>query len=338
MLRPRQKHHWNPDFHLEKNPFSCKTRVMNPVLKNPVLENPMRGRFAPSPTGEMHLGNARTALLAWLQTRALNGRFVLRIEDIDFTRVRAGAEETILRDLAWLGLDWDEGPDVGGAFGPYRQSDRLEEYEKALGKLGTYSCSCTRKDILEAIQNAPSAPHGLEVRYSGTCSSRTIHPDRPTAIRVRVPPGEYCFDDQLHSRVCQDVQASIGDFVLRRGDGAFSYHLAVVADDIAMRITHVLRGEDLISSTPRQVFLYDQLGSSPPVYCHVPLMTDHKGERLAKRASETQQAPSIRALRESGANPTDLLRNLAQSLGWAVTQPCQPTDLLEHFQTWLPAK
>jgi glutamyl-tRNA synthetase len=305
---------------------------------NPVLEVPVRGRFAPSPTGEMHLGNARTALLAWLQTRGLNGQFVLRIEDIDFTRVRVGAEETILRDLEWLGLDWDEGPDVGGAFGPYRQSDRLEEYELALRKLETYRCSCTRKDILEAIQNAPSAPHGLELRYLGTCSSRAVHLDKPTAIRVRVPTGEFCFDDQFHSRVCQDVQASVGDFVVRRGDGAFSYHLAVVADDIAMKITHVLRGEDLISSTPRQVFLYEQRGSRPPVYCHVPLMTDYRGERLAKRASETQQAPSIRALRESGANPRAIVQDLANSLGWDVTQPCHPTDLLEHFQTWLPTK
>jgi glutamyl-tRNA synthetase len=307
---------------------------MNPESENSVLKHPVRGRFAPSPTGEMHLGNARTALLAWLQTRALSGQFVLRIEDIDFTRVRVGAEETILRDLEWLGLDWDEGPDVGGAFGPYRQSDRLEEYEKALAKLETYPCSCTRKDILEAVQNAPSAPHGLEVRYPGTCSSRGLEPDRPTAIRVRVPAGEYCFSDQLHSRVCQDVQASIGDFVVRRGDGAFSYHLAVVSDDIAMKITHVLRGEDLISSTPRQVFLYEQLGSSLPVYCHVPLMTDYRGERLAKRDG----APSIRALRESGANPQAIIQDLAISLGWDVMQPCHPADLLEHFQTWLPTK
>jgi glutamyl-tRNA synthetase len=321
--------------------FLCETRVMNSVLENPVrgrfaqvvrgrFAQVVRGRFAPSPTGEMHLGNARTALLAWLQIRALNGQFVLRIEDIDFTRVRKGAEETILRDLAWLGLDWDEGPDVGGAFGPYRQSDRLERYELALSKLETYPCSCTRKDILEAIQNAPSAPHGLEVRYPGTCS-RTLHPDRPTAIRVRVPSGAYCFDDQLHSRICQDVQASIGDFVVRRGDGAFSYHLAVVSDDIAMKITHVLRGEDLISSTPRQVFLYEQLGSSLPVYCHVPLMTDYRGQRLAKRDG----APSLKALRESGANPQELVKDLAVSLGWAVRQPCQPADLLEHFQGWI---
>jgi glutamyl-tRNA synthetase len=334
MANPRQKHHWNPNAHLERMAFSCKTRVMNPGSENSALEQPLRGRFAPSPTGEMHLGNARTALLAWLQTRALRGQFVLRIEDIDFTRVRVGAEETILRDLEWLGLDWDEGPDVGGAFGSYRQSDRLEEYELALRKLETYPCSCTRKDILEAIQNAPSAPHGLEVRYPGTCSNRGLEPDRPTAIRVRVPPGEFCFDDQFHSRVCQNVQASVGDFVLRRGDGAFSYHLAVVADDIAMKITHVLRGEDLISSTPRQVFLYEQLGSSLPAYCHVPLMTDYRGERLAKRDG----APSLRTLRESGANPRAIVQELALSLGWEVKQPCEPRDLIGLYTIWLGTK
>ena len=304
------------------------------MLEHPVQTQVVRGRFAPSPTGEMHLGNARTALLAWLHTRALNGQFVLRIEDIDFTRIRVGAEETILRDLAWLGLDWDEGPDVGGTFGPYRQSDRTGLYEQELAKLETYPCSCTRKDILEAIQAAPSAPHGLEIRYPGTCSRRGLEPDCRGAIRVRVPSGEYCFHDQLHARVCQDVQASIGDFVVQRGDGAFSYHLAVVSDDIAMKITHVLRGEDLISSTPRQVFLYEQLDSSLPNYCHVPLMTDYRGERLAKRDG----APSLKALRESGANPRAIVQDLAVSLGWDVTRPCHPTDLFEHFQTWLPTK
>ena len=317
------------------NPVLEKSVLEKSVLENPELENPARGRFAPSPTGEMHLGNARTALLAWLQTRELRGQFVLRIEDIDFTRVRAGAEATILRDLEWLGLDWDEGPDVGGAFGPYRQSERLEEYVLALSKLETYPCSCTRKDIFEAIQNAPSAPHGLEVRYPGTCSNQTVSPDKPSAIRVRVPLGEFCFDDQLHSRVCQDVQVSIGDFVLRRGDGAFSYHLAVVSDDIAMKITHVLRGEDLLSSTPRQVFLHEQLGSSLPVYVHVPLMTDFRGARLAKRASESQQAPSLKALRESGANPRAIVQELAIGLGWDVHAPCEPRDLIGHYSRWL---
>ena len=311
---------------------------MKSTLENPELENSVRGRFAPSPTGEMHLGNARTALLAWLQTQELRGQFVLRIEDLDFTRVRAGAEETILRDLEWLGLDWDEGPDVGGAFGPYRQSERLEEYEKTLMKLETYSCSCSRKDILETIQNASSAPHGLELRYPGTCSGRTVPPDKPSAIRVRVPPGEYCFTDQLHSRVCQDVQASVGDFVVRRGDGAFSYHLAVVADDTAMKITHVLRGEDLLSSTPRQVFLHEQLGSSLPVYAHVPLMADYRGERLAKRASESQQAPSLKALRESGANPRAIVQELAVSLGWDVRQPCEPRDLIGLYSAWFETR
>jgi glutamyl-tRNA synthetase len=311
---------------------------MNPGSENSALEHHVRGRFAPSPTGEMHLGNARTALLAWLQIRELHGRFVLRIEDIDFTRVRAGAEETILRDLAWLGLDWDEGPDLGGAFGPYRQSDRLEEYEKALAKLETYPCSCSRKDILEAIQNAPSAPHGMEVRYPGTCSERVVHSDAPRAIRVRVPPGEFCFDDQFHSRICQDVQASVGDFVVRRGDGAFSYHLAVVSDDMAMKITHVLRGQDLISSTPRQVFLYQQLGSSLPGYAHVPLMMDYRGERLAKRANDSQQAPSLKALRESGADPRVVVQELAASLGWDVRAACEPKDLIGLFAAWLESR
>ena len=292
----------------------------------------------------MHLGNARTALLAWLQIRELGGALVLRIEDIDFTRVRPGAEETILRDLEWLGLDWDEGPDVGGAFGPYRQSERLGLYEAALSSLETYPCTCTRKEILEAIQSAPSAPHALEPRYPGTCANGVIQPGRPTAIRVHVPPGEFCFGDLLRGRVCQDVQASVGDFVLRRGDGAFSYHLAVVVDDLAMQISHVLRGEDLLSSTPRQVWLFQEftrrrgaihrahLQAHPsPTLCHVPLMTDYQGERLAKRGG----APSLKALRESGANPRAVVRDLAMSLGWNVSSPCEPKDLLGMFKAWV---
>ncbi len=290
-----------------------------------------RGRFAPSPTGEMHLGNARTALLAWLQAREAGGALILRIEDLDVTRIRPGAEETILQDLAWLGLDWDEGPDVGGIAGPYRQSERLGDYEAAISRLPTYPCTCTRKEILATIQASASAPHGDEPRYAGTCRTAPTHPARPAALRVRVPDGLVCFLDGLQGEVCQDVQATVGDFVVRRNDGVFAYQLACVVDDILMGVTDVLRGQDLLESTPRQVALYELLEAPAPHFCHVPLMTDYHGERLAKRGG----APSVKALRDGGANPQVIVRDLALSLGWNVPAACTPKDLIGHFETWL---
>jgi glutamyl-tRNA synthetase len=281
----------------------------------------------------MHLGNARTALLAWLQAREAGGALILRIEDLDVTRIRPGAEDTILRDLAWLGLDWDEGPDVGGAAGPYRQSERLDHYEAAVSRLPTYPCTCTRKEILATIQASASAPHGDEPRYAGACRSAPKHPARPAATRVRVPDGLVCFLDDLRGEVCQDVQATIGDFVVRRNDGVFAYQLSCVVDDALMGVTHVLRGQDLLETTPRQLVLYGFLEAEPPRFCHVPLMTDYNGERLAKRGG----APSIRALRDGGANPHMVVRDLALSLGWNVPAACTPKDLIGRFGVWLKA-
>ncbi len=289
-----------------------------------------RGRFAPSPTGEMHLGNARTALLAWLQAREAGGALILRIEDLDVTRIRPGAEETILQDLVWLGLDWDEGPDVGGQAGPYRQSERLKHYETAISRLPTYPCTCTRKEILATIQTSASAPHGDEPRYAGTCRSTPTHPARAAASRVRVPDGLVCFWDGLQGEVCQDVQATVGDFVVRRNDGVFAYQLSCVVDDLLMGVTHVLRGQDLLESTPRQVALYELLEARVPNFCHVPLMTDYHGERLAKRKG----APSIKALRDGGANPQVIVRDLALSLGWDAPAACTSKDLIGHFEVW----
>jgi glutamyl-tRNA synthetase len=284
----------------------------------------MRGRFAPSPTGFMHLGNARTALLAWLQIRRAGGQLVLRIEDLDSGRVRPGAEAALLRDLAWLGLDWDEGPDVGGPHGPYRQSQRLAHYQHALGRLEHYPCACSRREVLEAA----SAPHGQEPRYPGTCATGIGPTSKPTALRVRVPAGVYRFTDQLAGPQAQDVQAVVGDFVLRRNDGVFSYQLAVVVDDAFMQISHVLRGADLLDSTPRQLFLYQALGYAAPTFCHVPLMQDYNGQRLAKRNG----VPSVTALREVGADPQEVVQALAQSLGWDVAQRCSARDLLEYVE------
>ena len=288
-----------------------------------------RGRFAPSPTGEMHLGNARTALLSWLQSRVNNGKFILRLEDLDTSRIRVGAADQILRDLEWLGLDWDEGWDIGGTFAPYIQSERTAIYAKYATRLETYPCSCSRKDIQEAV----SAPHTTEPRYRGTCRNRTTH-TRATALRYRVPNQEVTFTDGLCGIITEDVQQTIGDFVIRRNDGAWAYQLACVVDDLEMQITDVMRGADLLSSTARQIMLYKAFNTHPPHFYHVPLLTDFQGKRLAKR----DQAMSLKSLRESGIDPNALTRDLAQSLGWNINAPCEPKDLLESFKSWILAQ
>ncbi len=266
-----------------------------------------RGRYAPSPTGRLHLGNARTALLAWLDVRSRGGRLVLRIEDNDFTRARPELEARIYRDLAWLGLDWDEGPDVGGAFGPYRQSERDGGYAAALAQLGSYVCTCTRAEL----RALPTMGATGEAVYPGTCRHGTGQPGRPGALRWRVPAGEVEFVDRVLGPYRQAVAAEVGDFVLRRADGAWAYQLAVVADDAAMQIDTVLRGADLLDSTPRQILLQRALGLPTPEYAHVPLILGPGGAKLSKRDG----APDLSALREAGAAPEPLVAALARSVG-----------------------
>ncbi len=276
----------------------------------------MRGRYAPSPTGAMHLGNARTALLAWLHSRAQGGTHILRIEDLDTGRVRPWATDLIKQDLLWLGLDWDE---------EYQQSSRLHHYEQALARLDTYPCTCSRKELLAAVTDSASAPHGTEAVYPGTCRRVQAHPERPAALRWRVPDGEVCMTDSgTGQSICHNLPRDVGDIVLRRSDGVYAYHLAVVVDDALMTITDIVRGADLLPATPRQVALQRALGYSTPRYYHVPLMTDYAGERLAKRGG----APSVAALRESGEQPERVLAQLARSLGWAVGEGVTAAELL----------
>jgi glutamyl-tRNA synthetase len=284
------------------------------------------GRYAPSPSGRLHLGNARTALLAWLSARAAGGRFVLRVEDLDPQRSKPEHEHRQLTDLRWLGLDWDEGPDVGGAHGPYRQSERVDVYAAALARLDTYACTCTRKELRETA----SAPHGLEPVYPGTCRGRTPHPKRPASLRWRVPPGEVCFDDRILGRQCQDVATQVGDFVLRRGDGAWAYQLAVVVDDAAMHVTEVVRGADLLDSTARQILLAQTLGLPVPSYAHAPLVVGPDGEKLSKRHG----APDLSQLRERGVDPRLVVAELARSAGLIgpEVERVQAVELIEGFE------
>jgi glutamyl-tRNA synthetase len=279
-----------------------------------VPASPYRGRFAPSPTGDLHLGSAATALVAWLSARAAVGELVLRIEDLDGPRTLSGMAERQLDDLRWLGLDWDEGPDVGGAAAPYRQSERSEHYDAALARLDAagliYACDCSRAEIARVT----SAPHPGDEgpRYPGTCRERATGPwKRPPALRLRVPPGMVGVYDALQGRIEQDVAETVGDFVLRRGDGAYAYQLAVVVDDLAMGISEVVRGADLLGSAPRQALLARLLGAAPPAFAHGPLVLAPDGTRLAKRA----HGATLRDQRAAGAQPGDVLAALATLLG-----------------------
>lgn len=292
-----------------------------------------RGRFAPSPTGDLHLGGARTALAAWLAARAAGGAYVVRVEDLDGPRVVPGAEERILEDLAWLGLDWDEGPDVGGPHAPYRQSLRLARYDAAVERLlaggSAFRCWCSRAEVARAAA-APHGPADDGPRYPGTCRARATPPprDRRPSVRLRVDAEDLGFVDGVHGRVVEDVSTTVGDFVIRRADGIPAYQLAVVVDDAGMAITDVVRGDDLIGSTARQLLLYRALGAAPPRFAHVPLVLGPDGARLSKRHG----AIGVRALRERGRSAEHVIGLLAATLGLVPDgTECAPRDLVAGF-------
>ena len=282
----------------------------------------MRGRFAPSPSGRLHLGNARSALLGWLQARAAGGEFLLRIEDLDPDRSSGEATEGIFEDLRWLGLDWD---------GPvWKQSERSAVYAAALTKLQqagkVYPCWCSRAEIARAA----SAPHAGEEgpRYPGTCAEGAVEKaGRTPALRFRASPGTTSFLDEVHGPWGQDVAEAVGDFVVRRSDGVASYQLAVVVDDAAQAVTHVLRGEDLLGSTPRQLQLHAALGSAAPRFAHVPLLVGADGKRLAKR----EGGLTIAALREAGRTPAEVIGLLAKWSGLGDGSAMNATQLVPGF-------
>jgi len=296
-----------------------------------------RGRFAPSPTGPLHLGNARTALLAWLAARAARGTLVMRVEDLDPPRVRPGLEVRILEELRWLGLSWDEGPDLGGAFGPYRQSERGDRYRAALDRLCraglAYPCFCSRAEVAASSQ-APHGPSDEGPRYPGTCRELTAAEvarrsgARRPAWRLRVEPGEVRFDDLVHGPCRFEPSAATGDFVVMRADGVAAYQLAVVVDDAAMEITDVVRGDDLLPSTARQLLLFGALGLQAPRYAHVPMVVGEDGERLAKRTG----ARSLGELREAGVAAEAVVGMLAASCGLAgAGTSCSAGELVAGF-------
>jgi glutamyl-tRNA synthetase len=271
------------------------------------------GRYAPSPSGDLHIGNLRTALLAWLWARRSGRDFLLRIEDLD--RVRQGAEQRQLADLRAIGLDWD------GA--PVRQSERLGLYDAAIARLRdedrVYECFCTRREILEA----PTAPHHPPGAYPGTCRDLTATEreqrriDRPAALRLRADRASFTVEDEIHGA----YEGAVDDFVLRRGDGVPAYNLAVVVDDADQGVDQVVRGDDLLASAPRQAYLAGLLGSQPPTYVHVPLALNAAGHRLAKRDGAV-------TLAELSTLGVDVFAVIAGSLGLAGSTP---HDLLDTF-------
>ena len=294
-----------------------------------------RGRFAPSPTGDLHLGSAAAGLVAWLLARSADASLVLRVEDIDGPRVVRGMVDRQLDDLRWLGLDWDEGPDVGGPFAPYAQSERTDLYEDALADLArrdlVYLCDCSRAEVARVA----SAPHAGEEgpRYPGICRAFGMRQrawKRPPAVRLRVPDAAVVtLHDRFQGDFTQDVGRAIGDFVLKRGDGVYSYQLAVVVDDLAMRVGEVVRAVDLLDSAPRQVLLARLLGGTPPSFAHLPLVLAHDGARLAKRV----RGVPIRDRREAGQSAAALVAELAHLLGLVGrgVREVTPRELLASF-------
>jgi glutamyl-tRNA synthetase len=281
----------------------------------------MRVRFAPSPTGQLHVGNARTALFNWMLARHAGGTLVLRIEDTDFERSTRSSEAAILEDLRWLGLDWSEGIEAGGEYGPYRQSERLHLYRAHAVELlaggRAYHCFCTAEELEADRQRALAA--GQAPQYSGRCRAlgrdearRRIDNGEKAVIRFKVPEGrDVVFQDVVRGEVRFHTSV-IGDPVLVRSDGVPAYNFAVVIDDALMAITHVVRGEDHISNTPRQVLLYEAFGWRPPAFAHVSLVMGPDHAPLSKRHGAT----SVAEFRARGYMP-EALTNYLALIGWS---------------------
>jgi len=298
----------------------------------------VRVRFAPSPTGYVHVGNARTALFNWLFARHHGGVYVLRIEDTDVDRSKPEYERQLLEYLRWFGLDWDEGPDTGGPFGPYRQSERREVYaqyaEKLIGQGDAYYCFCSPEQLEAERQEALKAGH--QPRYSGRC--RKLAPQQaldrkaagePAAVRLKIVESSFFWNDRVHGPTSISSEV-IGDPILVRSEGPPAYNYAAVIDDHLMEITQVIRGDDHISNTPRQLAVYRALGWEPPEFAHLSTILGADRTRLSKRHGAT----SMESFREMGVLP-EALRNYLALLGWSPadgkTEILSPDELVKQF-------
>ena len=288
------------------------------------MTTPVRVRFAPSPTGKLHIGGARTAIYNWAFARANGGTFILRIDDTDPTRSTDENTQIILRAMKWLGLDWDEGPDVGGPHAPYAQTERLDLYKQAAQKLWdeghAYPCFCT-KEQLEADRKAAQERKDPFQGYQRRCRNLSreeaqarIDAGEPYVLRIKVPEdrGDVVIEDAVHGRVAFDAK-ELDDFVIFRSDGTPTYNFATVVDDAAMGITHVIRGDDHLSNTPRQVMVYEALGAPVPVFAHISMILGADGKKLSKRHGAT----SVEEYRDAGYL-SDAFVNYLALLGWSL--------------------
>jgi len=293
--------------------------------------DPRSTRLAPSPTGALHLGNARTFLVNWLLARQNGWKILLRIEDLDGPRIKRDADAQLIEDLQWIGIDWDEGPVYQSA-----QIDAYKAAEQKLVRSGlAYACVCSRKEV-ELAASAPHAEDGSVV-YPGTCRGKYESPEealrqtgRAPALRFQVPEGSISFEDQFHGRQSFDVRRQLGDFVIAKADGTPAYQLAVVVDDAAMGITDIVRGDDLLDSTPRQILLYRALGleRAIPSYTHLPLVVGPDGRRLAKRHGDSR----LSYYRAKGVPASRVLTLLARWCGIEHEPIHTAADLVGSFQ------
>jgi len=298
----------------------------------------VRVRFAPSPTGYIHVGNARTAVFNWFFARKNKGSFILRIEDTDVERSKKESEELLIKDLKWLGIDWDEGPDIGGDFGPYRQSERIEIYRKhaleLIEKGYAYFCFCSAEELERERERILSL--GGIPKYSGRCrnlkieeSFERVKEGERAAIRLKVPPDEEVLFHDIIRGDLKFLTNFIEDFVLLRSNGFPSYNFACVIDDKYMEITHVIRGEDHISNTPKQILVYKALGWDYPEFAHLPMVLGSDGARLSKRHGAT----SLDQFREGGYLP-EALMNYLSLLGWSSPDGREVLEIDEIIKTF----
>jgi len=301
------------------------------------MSSEIRVRFAPAPTGLLHIGNARTALFNYLFAKKEKGTFVLRIEDTDVERSTEASIDAILKDLKWLGIVWDEGPDVGGPFGPYRQTQRLSLYRKGLDELiekgKIYKCFCS-PERLESLRKEQLSK-GMMPKYDGKCrnlgekeiTDREAEGLRPV-FRFKVDRGTIAFHDLIHGRMSFD-SSGISDFIVIRSDGMAAYNFACVIDDHAMNISHVIRGDDHLSNTPRQILIYRAMGWSPPAFAHHPLILGPDRTPLSKRHGAT----AVSQYREEGFLPESLLNYLVL-LGWSPPEGDEILSLEKMIQSF----
>lgn len=295
----------------------------------------VKGRFAPSPTGRMHLGNVYCALISFLSAKKQGGSWLLRIEDLDKSRSRVEFSEQIEKDLAILGLDWDEGGlQNRGSLGPYSQSSRDSIYLEQIERIRnlTYPCTCKRADLLSA-----SAPHASDGRviYSGKCRPQSLpyHWEQmsgstaPFAVRLAVEDREIGFTDGNYGPQCVNLQRECGDFIIQRADGGFAYQFAVVVDDALMGVTEVVRGADLLLSTPQQIYLHNLLGFTPPSFAHIPLICNRSGQRLCKRDKDMDMGELLKRY-----TPQQIIGLLAHAGGLIDrNEPCTVAELISEF-------